>query len=73
MVDEPMCVCGHTLDEHHRVWYQGGYETADECEFYGFNETGGLMPGPNGGWVEHCQRFRSTPWVVDGQGDCVRV
>ena len=30
-----------------------------ECEFYGVNETGGLMPGTEeNSWVQHCRTFR---------------
>lgn len=62
-----LCVCGHTLDEHHRVWYAGGAESADECEAYGFNETGGMQHTANG-WIDHCQHFRSVPFIVDSEG-----
>ena len=40
---------------------------ADECEFYGFNETGG-MQYVDGKWVDHCQRFRPIPWEVSADG-----
>lgn len=38
---QKLCKCGHTLDDHHLVYWQLGLG-ADECEKYGFNETGGL-------------------------------
>lgn len=40
---ELMCVCGHKGEEHHGVWWPLGM-TLDECEAYGFNETGGMKP-----------------------------
>ena len=54
-----MCTCGHTLEDHHKWWLSDGSLFVDECEFYGFNESGGMMPGPNenDSWVEHCQKF----------------
>jgi len=29
----------------------------EECEFYGFNEVGGLI-FINGFWKDHCQRYK---------------
>ena len=53
---DALCKCGHTLEEHHRVSYPGYVQTADECEFYGHNETGG-MEFKDGKWVDHCHDF----------------
>lgn len=39
-----LCVCGHTADDHHGWWVAGSKRIADECEIYGSNELGGLMP-----------------------------
>ncbi len=36
-----LCKCGHKLDDHHLVYWQLGM-SADECEVYGSNETGGM-------------------------------
>ena len=63
-----LCVCGHRLDDHHIVYWSGGAVSADECEFYGFNETGGAMQDENGNWVEHCNRFRLAPDSPIGYG-----
>jgi hypothetical protein len=57
--DSTLCVCGHTLEDHHRWWISNGY-FADECEFYGFNESGGMMPGEDGKWIEHCRKFEAV-------------
>jgi hypothetical protein len=57
MTGSEMCVCGHRYDEHHIVYWRSG-QAADECEFYGFNENGGLILDESGKWVDHCQRFR---------------
>lgn len=40
-VDEWMCTCGHKTEDHHAVYWPLGM-TLDECEFYGFNEHGGM-------------------------------
>lgn len=60
MIDDndTMCVCKHPKSEHHRSWFMGGGELVDECEFYGFNETGG-MEFVDGHWIDHCQKFRA--------------
>jgi hypothetical protein len=55
--DDALCTCGHTLEDHHRWWLQGGGSFADECEFYGFNEIGGMMLNEEGKWVDHCHKF----------------
>lgn len=74
-----ICVCGHEADDHHggvvmnKDYYAqtGESRIAQECEFYGFNETGGLMyvhPGESEvcgrpdchkehEWIEHCGYF----------------
>lgn len=39
-----VCVCGHYRDDHHGVYWFGGGSTFDECEWYGSNEQGGMMP-----------------------------
>ena len=43
-----ICMCGHSWEDHHlsMVMNEEAYETVgpyfpEECEFYGFNETGG--------------------------------
>ena len=59
-----VCKCGHSWDEHHlgivlnMEYYEATREgyVPQECEHYGFNESGGLMPGPYG-WVHHCTRY----------------
>ena len=61
-----VCVCGHPWNEHHlsvvmradRVMTDGGREgyIPEECEFYGFNENGGLDLDGN----EHCRGYRDT-------------
>ena len=58
--DGPMCVCGHYLADHHRSWLRGGFEFADECEYYGWNESGGMMQNAEGRWEEHCYRFKAA-------------
>lgn len=67
--DNSLCECGHTLEDHHRWWMRGGGAFADECEFYGSNESGGWMPNPdteNGlPWVKHCQRFTLTKDIIN--------
>lgn len=52
-----LCECGHTLEDHHVSWFRGGGMLAEECEYFGTNETGGCEY-VDGRWVEHCQRFR---------------
>ena len=59
-----VCVCGHKWDEHHlgivmnMEYYEATHEqyVPQECEHYGFNELGGMMPGPDG-WVHHCTGY----------------
>ena len=73
-MSDPLCVCGHTADDHHCWSVVGGGSgiCVDECEFYGSNDTGGLMPThPDGQvcphthgcperhtWVDHCHSFK---------------
>lgn len=52
------CVCGHSAADHHVSWFRGGGMLIEECEAYGYNETGG-MEWVDGKWVEHCQRYQS--------------
>lgn len=58
MDNDAMCVCGHKAEDHHRSWFRNGGELIEECEFEGYNETGGMMQDLEGKWVEHCQGFR---------------
>ena len=60
-----ICVCGHSWEEHHLgMVMQAAYieQTKEgyipqECEYYGFNEAGGLMPDANGEWINHCGSY----------------
>jgi hypothetical protein len=57
-----ICKCGHNWDEHHlgvvmnREHFESTKEAyvPQECEHYGCNEEGGLMPGPDGEMIDHC-------------------
>lgn len=60
-----MCKCGHPAADHHLVWWRGFQVFADECEVYGFNETGG-MQYVDGKWVDHCHSFE--PMLVGPDG-----
>lgn len=59
-----ICKCGHKWDEHHLgiVMNQKYFEATgemyvpQECEHYGFNELGGLMPEGRQ-WVPHCSEY----------------
>jgi hypothetical protein len=59
-----LCLCTHRWDDHHlgcvmnAEYYEqtGEAYVPEECEFHGFNETGGL--GPNG--EPHCGQYRDT-------------
>lgn len=64
--DDKMCICGHAAYEHHRSWFRGGGELIEECEAFGYNETGG-MQNVNGRWTEHCQHFRLDMEARDGK------
>jgi hypothetical protein len=56
-----VCVCGHSWEDHHLgVVMNAEYAEAtgeaylpEECEFYGFNEMGGLDAEGN----NHCQKY----------------
>jgi hypothetical protein len=62
-----LCVCGHELNEHHRSWFPGGGELAEECEYYGWNLHGGAMfDEETGRWVKHCMGFRLNKEASDG-------
>ena len=59
-----VCKCGHAWDEHHLnvvmnheyALTTGEAYVPEECEFFGFNETGGLdAEGKN-----HCQRYEDA-------------
>ena len=60
-----ICICGHSWEYHHLgvVMNQeygdatGEAYVPQECEFFGFNETGGLKY-EGGDWVDHCQRYK---------------
>ena len=63
-----ICKCGHSWEEHHLGIVmnkecfeatQEGY-VPQECEHYGCNELGGLMPGEDGEWVEHCGHYKDS-------------
>ncbi len=62
-----VCKCGHSVFDHHLgiVLNQEYFEATgesyvpQECEAYGFNETGGLKC-IDGKWAEHCERYRDT-------------
>lgn len=56
----PMCECGHHEYDHHRSWFSNGYKLVEECEWWGYNETGGAELTADGSWKEHCQRFREA-------------
>ena len=59
-----ICVCGHKWDDHHLgmvmnpEYYEATQEycVPQECEFYGFNEMGGLDAKGN----LHCGCYRDT-------------
>jgi hypothetical protein len=64
-----MCRCGHPAGEHHRVWWSGGHTSIDECEYWGFNESGGLRYDEvNKQWWPHCQQFKAVPLVIYPDG-----
>lgn len=66
MIEEyDICVCGHFAEDHHRSWFGTGSELpgvilVDECEWYGSNETGGMMMMMDGKWIDHCHLFRKA-------------
>lgn len=61
-----ICVCGHKWDEHHLgivlnpdyVKDTGEAYIPQECEHFGFNETGGLDDKGK----EHCFGYRDVLW-----------
>jgi hypothetical protein len=66
-----ICVCGHSWERHHlgvvmnEEFYAATGESyvPQECEFFGFNETGGLELA-NGKWVDHCQHYKDRGVTV---------
>lgn len=55
--DPGQCLCGHAFHEHHNAttFQEGPFRwSAQECEWYGFNEAGGVDPGGR----SHCQHYR---------------
>jgi hypothetical protein len=62
-----ICVCGCSWEDHHLgivmnpqyVKATGEGYVPQECEKFGFNETGGLK-FENGKWTEHCHRYRDS-------------
>ena len=58
-VEEPICKCGHPKSDHHTSWFMGGGELVEECEKYGWNETGGMkFNKKTKEWENHCQYFQ---------------
>lgn len=63
--DGRMCVCGHYEADHHRSWFAvtkytpNGGQLIEECEYYGWNESGGMMRNEEGRWQEHCYKFKA--------------
>lgn len=63
-----ICKCGHSWDDHHlgivmnKEYYEqtGESYVPQECEFYGCNEEGGMMPNPEGEWIPHCGRYEDA-------------
>ena len=59
-----ICKCGHSWEIHHlgcvmnSEYFELTQESyvPEECEFFGFNETGGLDAEGN----NHCQRYRDS-------------
>lgn len=65
MINEnDMCMCGHEAGEHHRSFFPGAsgwyYE---ECEYEGYNETGGMVQDSSDRWIDHCHGFREYKFV----------
>lgn len=68
-----ICVCGHSWEDHHlgMVMNPEYYEQTreayvpQECEVYGFNETGGMKYDETAGeWRDHCDSYRDSG-VID--------
>lgn len=55
--EEEICICSHAKEDHHISWIRGGYELVEECEYYGSNETGGMIQ-IGGKWIGHCQHYK---------------
>ncbi len=63
-----VCICGHSWDDHHlgvvlnEDYFNDTHESyvPEECEVYGFNETGGLDSEGN----DHCQRYQDIGNIV---------
>jgi len=66
-----ICKCGHPWDQHHlgivaniECLKQTKEEyVPQECEHYGCNELGGMMPDPknkNGEWIYHCGGYEDA-------------
>lgn len=66
-----ICVCGHHWSQHHlgcvmnEEYFKetGESYVPQECEHYGFNENGGMMPNPDdpdGPWIDHCGQYRDS-------------
>jgi hypothetical protein len=58
-----ICLCGHSYEEHHLGVVANPEAAAvigdylpQECEFFGFNENGGLDENGN----EHCRHYVDT-------------
>jgi hypothetical protein len=62
-----VCVCGHRWEEHHLslvmnpdyIKQTGESHLPEECEVFGFNETGGLIYVEDR-WEHHCHRYRDS-------------
>jgi hypothetical protein len=62
-----MCVCGCPWNKHHlgmvmnQEYFKatGEHYVPQECEAFGFNETGGRKY-VDGEWVDHCHGYRDT-------------
>ena len=63
-----LCICGHMLEDHHLSYFMDGSGRvwAEECEFYGTNEDGGMMPNPviRDAWMDHCYKFTPVKEIV---------
>jgi hypothetical protein len=64
-----ICKCGHSWEDHHlgMVMQQQYIEQThegyipQECEAFGFNETGGMKYDEiKEEWVDHCQYYSDT-------------
>lgn len=61
-----VCICGHSWEDHHcgivmnKEYYDqtGEGYVPQECEHYGCNESGGMMPGVGEEWVDHCHSYQ---------------